>query len=41
MLIKQASFLDVNGKKQSIDEIQLVMDFLRHGVAGNDGSDNA
>lgn len=39
--IIQASFLDVNGKKQSIDEIQLVMDFLRHGVAGNDGSDNA
>ncbi|TXE30628.1 hypothetical protein FOT62_18865 [Serratia marcescens] len=39
--IIQASFLDVNGKKQSIDEIQLVMDFLRHGVASNDGSDNA
>ncbi|MCL8315533.1 hypothetical protein M9Y48_13155 [Enterobacter cloacae subsp. cloacae] len=38
--IIQASSRDVNGIKQSLDEIRLVMDFLRHGVASNDGSDN-
>ncbi|TDY24585.1 helicase-like protein [Paraburkholderia sp. BL6665CI2N2] len=37
----QASFRDAIGKRQSPSEVQLVMDLVRHGVANNDGTDNA
>jgi len=37
----QASFRDVTGNRQSPSEVQSVMDLVRHGVANNDGTDNA
>ena len=37
----QASTRDTAGHKQSPGEVQLVMDLVRHGVADNDGADNA
>jgi len=36
----QASPRDAEGHRQKPAEVQLVMDFLRHGVASNDGADN-
>jgi hypothetical protein len=37
----QASTRDANGHGQSFGEVQQVMDLIRHGVANNDGADNA
>lgn len=37
----QASTRDAHGKPQSPAEVLLVMDLVRHGVANNDGADNA
>jgi hypothetical protein len=37
----QASSRDAEGHRQSAGEVQLVMDLVRHGVADNDGVDNA
>lgn len=37
----QVSSRDAEGHKQSPGEVQLVMDLVRHGVADNDGVDNA
>lgn len=37
----QASTLDAGGKAQAHREVLLVMDLVRHGVANNDGADNA
>lgn len=37
----QASTRDAGGKTQAHGEILLVMDLVRHGVANNDGADNA
>ncbi|WP_275100234.1 DEAD/DEAH box helicase family protein [Sedimenticola hydrogenitrophicus] len=39
--IIQASSRDAEGHRQSPSEVQLVMDLVRHGVADNDGMDNA
>lgn len=39
--IIQASYRDAEGHKQSPGEVQVVMDLLRHGVADNEGADNA
>ncbi|MBA6119278.1 MULTISPECIES: DEAD/DEAH box helicase family protein [Pseudomonas] len=37
----QASTRDVAGNVQSLGEVQLVMDLVRHGVSNNDSADNA
>lgn len=37
----QVSSRDAEGHRQSPGEVQLVMDLVRHGVADNDGADNA
>jgi Helicase conserved C-terminal domain. len=37
----QASTRDAGGKTQAHGEVLLVMDLVRHGVANNDGADNA
>lgn len=37
----QASSRDADGHKQTPSEVHLVMDLVRHGVANNDGADNA
>jgi hypothetical protein len=37
----QASTRDAGGKSQAPGEVLLVMDLIRHGVANNDGADNA
>lgn len=37
----QASTRDAGGKTQTHGEVLLVMDLVRHGVANNDGADNA
>ncbi|MCY4427690.1 MAG: DEAD/DEAH box helicase family protein [Halieaceae bacterium] len=39
--IIQVSSLDAEGRRQSSVEVQVVMDLVRHGVANNDGADNA
>ena len=39
--VLQASTRDAGGKSQAHREVLLVMDFVRHGVANNDGTDNA
>ncbi|HCF6874132.1 TPA: hypothetical protein NII69_000431 [Pseudomonas aeruginosa] len=39
--IIQASTRDVAGNNQSLGEVQLVMDLVRHGVSNNDSADNA
>lgn len=38
--IIQASFCNEKGKPQTYDEVLMVMELVRHGVANNDGSDN-
>lgn len=37
--VMQAASRDAGGSKQSLSDIQLVMDLARHGVADNDGAD--
>ena len=37
----QASTRDAGGKSQAPGDVLLVMDLIRHGVANNDGADNA
>jgi hypothetical protein len=37
----QASFRDAHGHRQTPSEVQLIMELVRHGVADNDGLDNA
>lgn len=37
--VMQASFRDAEGHKQAPNEVQVVMDLVRHGVADNDGAD--
>ena len=36
----QASLRDATGHRQSLSEVQLVMDLVRNGVADNGGADN-
>jgi len=37
----QASLRDASGHRQAHNDVQLVMDLVRHGVADNDGADSA
>ncbi|MGA3683834.1 hypothetical protein, partial [Pseudomonas graminis] len=39
--IIQAATRDGDGNNQLSNEVQLVMDLVRHGVANNDSADNA